>query len=350
MSDLKNKIKSKLQETTLNEKRITPDELTKNTDELVKAAKDSLDIDDKQAKDYVSGLVGETISDLSQINAALQDAREDWDMQLGGVVERSLKSFGLPDEVVLRILVKMQNAYWDAYDEVRRANGGNWDNMEEAIDEYNKEVMAKMKDQYGDEAGERVYYATANKQDRDPETFHTEVERPKVAASGNNPEPIYRDSKPKRPLIKQEDTGEDYGDIGMQDIEVGADKYEEYRKLMQQLAAEEGQEGEMNEGGEQTNDPVKLKADVQKLMDKLDMSVIAPYLDKIDNPTEQAEVIAQFAEKIGVPKAKLSAVIAQLKTVAESKKPKMTKNQLIEAVTGKKAKKVIKTVKVKDIK
>jgi hypothetical protein len=35
----------------------------------------------------------------------------------------------------------------------------------------NDEVKDKFKDQYGKEKGEEVYYATANKQDRDPETF-----------------------------------------------------------------------------------------------------------------------------------------------------------------------------------
>jgi hypothetical protein len=103
----------------------------------------------------------------------------------------------------------------------------------------------------------------------------------------------------------------------------------------------------VKEGSEVTNDPVKLKADVQKLMSKLDMSSIAPYLEKIDNPTEQAEVIAQFAEKIGVPKTKLSSVISNLRTVAENVTPKMTKNKLIETITGRK---IIKTIKVKDIK
>lgn len=267
----------------------------------------------------------------------------------------------------------------------------------------------------------------------------------------------------------QESTGEDFGDIGHQDIEVGADKYEEYRALMAQLAAEEGidsegqqvkeegrllegtsdynlangenvsnmmrdiisviakyvgtqstnngavandnrvilynmvnsgkfmetiqqmlppsnmhlgsggreyltnnekemvsflnsigmdtsgltfrsiavREGLVREGSGVTNDPVKLKSDVQKLMSKLDMSSIAPYLKKIDNPTEQAEVIAQFAEKIGIPKTKLSFVISKLKTVAENITPKMTKNKLIETITGRK---IIKTIKVKDIK
>jgi hypothetical protein len=41
---------------------------------------------------------------------------------------------------------------------------------EEETDE-NTEVKDKFKDQYGKEKGEEVYYATANKQDRDPETF-----------------------------------------------------------------------------------------------------------------------------------------------------------------------------------
>jgi len=131
--------------------------------------------------------------------------------------------------------------------------------------------------------------------------------------------------------------------------EVEADKYEEYRALMTQLAAEEGEQEQSvkEDEGSQGNDPVKLKADVEKLMSKLDMTPIAPYLAKIDNPVEQAEVIAKFAERIGVPKTKLSAVVAQLKTVAENVKPKMTKNQLVEAVIGRR---VVKTIKVKDIK
>jgi hypothetical protein len=186
--------------------------------------------------------------------------------------------------------------------------------------------------------------------------------------------------------------------------EVQADEYEEYRQLMQQLAAEEGDnanEGmklnqptprtgtarsadsplklnqptprtgtarsddnplklnqptprtdgtarsadsrlKLNqkviqseaEGEGETNNPVKLKDDVAQVLAKLDMSSIQPYLAMIDNPTEQAEMIAQFAEMIGVPKVKLGVVVRQLKTVAESATPKS----------------IIRTVKVKDIK
>jgi hypothetical protein len=46
---------------------------------------------------------------------------------------------------------------------------------EEETDE-NIEVLNKFKDQYGDKKGEEVYYATANKQDRDPETFEKNEE------------------------------------------------------------------------------------------------------------------------------------------------------------------------------
>jgi hypothetical protein len=37
--------------------------------------------------------------------------------------------------------------------------------------EENAEVIKKFQDQYGAEEGKKIYYATANKQDRDPETF-----------------------------------------------------------------------------------------------------------------------------------------------------------------------------------
>jgi len=125
--------------------------------------------------------------------------------------------------------------------------------------------------------------------------------------------------------------------------EVQADEYEDYRALMNQLASDEG-ETPIDEG----NDPVKLKNDVARVLGKLDMSSIQPYLVKIDNPTEQAEMIGQFAEKIGVPRAKLTAIIAQLKITSKAEQngaPQNTANENIKT-----NKNVIRTVKVKDIK
>ena len=43
--------------------------------------------------------------------------------------------------------------------------------MQEFMNEYNKGVMHSMQQQYGKEKGKNVYYATANKQGLDPETF-----------------------------------------------------------------------------------------------------------------------------------------------------------------------------------
>lgn len=83
------------------------------------------------------------------------------------------------------------------------------------LNEVNKEVMDDMIKTYGSkEAAEKVYYATANKQDRDPESFEM-----------NEIDP---------------GTGEDFGDIGYRDIEAGADDYEEYQKIMQSIGDDEG--------------------------------------------------------------------------------------------------------------
>lgn len=247
MANSKTKIINGLRK--LNEAVVEPDELEQSISDLVVTAKDELDIDDTEAKDFVSGIVGE-----------------------GNVVE------------------------------------------------VNDEVLQNFVKQYGEKKGKQIYYATANKQNRDPENF--EVEEGNKQGSG----------------------------------------YEEYQELLNKLVNDgKGEDGQIEEG----NDPDKLKRDVAIVMDKLDMSSIAPYIKKIDNPVEQAEMIGQFAEKIGVPRTKLSAVISRLRLLSKDAEhdedvqqqhsvnpleAKMTKGKLIETVKGDKVKKVIKTVKVKDIK
>jgi len=58
--------------------------------------------------------------------------------------------------------------------------------------------------------------------------------------------------------------------------------------------------------------------DVKRLMDKLDMSIISKNIDKINTPAEKAELLAVFAEKIGVPRAKLPSIIAAIKDTAKA--------------------------------
>jgi len=91
-----------------------------------------------------------------------------------------------------------------------------------------------------------------------------------------------------KPESQYEDTGEDFGDIPGGDIEAGEDEYLE-RKMLKRLA---------NDG------------------EGLD------YSEKPD-------------DNDGLP--------------FESVRPKMTKNQLIEAVVGKKKRKVLKTIKIKNL-
>jgi len=323
----KNKIINSLR--NINEDLPSPEDMRTNfkktTDTMSNVVKTELGTDDEETKDIVSGILKSGISEVkdnSDFNPVVQyhsDRTDETPFMINGTKWQYVNAIypnGKKDIAVYRYGHDL------AYDYKWFMNNivGKLKNASE-VTEVNQEVMDKFIKQYGVEKGKQIYYATANKQDRDPEDFHMESEYDSLGRgieSGMNPE-------------------------------VEADKYEEYRALMTQLAAEEGEqeqsvkEDEANQG----NDPVKLKADVERLMSKLDMSPIAPYLAKIDNPVEQAEVIAKFAEKIGVPKAKLSTVVSQLKNVAENVNPKMSKNKLVEAVTGRN---VIKRIKVKDIK
>jgi hypothetical protein len=99
---------------------------------------------------------------------------------------------------------------------------------EEETDE-NTEVLDKFKDQYGDKKGEEVYYATANKQDRDPETFE-----------------------------KNEEVEESW-DLAMEDAKVGSDNRVDY------LENALGSVWNMGRG----NNKIDLKSMAQSLIDDM---------------------------------------------------------------------------------
>jgi len=173
--------------------------------------------------------------------------------------------------------------------------------------------------------------------------------------------------------------------------EVEADKYEEYRALMAQLAAEEGgeqpvkEEGTLTEGtsdydltnggnidnmmrdvisilgkyvgthstnnGAVANDnriimydlinSGKFKGKVQQMLSPQDMHKGSSGREVLTN--NEGEMV-RFLKSLGVNTDNLTF---RAMPVTESTNPKMTKNKLVEAVTGRK---VIKTIKVKDIK
>lgn len=113
-----------------------------------------------------------------------------------------------------------------------------------------------------------------------------------------------------------------------------------------------GKRKKMNEIG---TEPVVGGEDMSnkanKLMDIIDDNKsVQNAIKTIKTPDAQKEVIAAFADLIGVPTAGLSNLVGQIKDI--SKEPTteskvITKNQLLESI---KPKTLIKTIKVKDIK
>jgi len=103
----------------------------------------------------------------------------------------------------------------------------------------------------------------------------------------------------------------------------------------------------------------KLQSDVKKLT-SLIKNKFSMYLAKLDKPIEQAQFLTAMAAQIGVPLNKLSSIIASYKDISQDgqmdkvnttglkvERKIMTKNELAESIGEKK---VIKTIKVKDIK
>jgi len=100
--------------------------------------------------------------------------------------------------------------------------------------------------------------------------------------------------------------------------------------------------GRKNIGETETTDVPKLQADVQRFMDKLNLGQFEAVIKKIDKPVEKAELIAAFAERIGVPRVKLTSVLSSLKELGkqsngegvklENTRPRMTKSAMVEHI------------------
>ena len=120
--------------------------------------------------------------------------------------------------------------------------------------------------------------------------------------------------------------------------------------------------------GEESDEEMNIKA--KKLMDMISKRIPANVIKTIKTPVAQREVIAAFAELIGVPRNGLANLLTGLKDLAKkgvekpgstqqqqpaqqdsttplTEKRKITKKQLEETLS---TKKVIKTIKIKDIK
>lgn len=99
----------------------------------------------------------------------------------------------------------------------------------------------------------------------------------------------------------------------------------------------------------------KLQNDVKRLS-KLIKDKFSVALSKLDKPLEQVQFLTAMANEIGIPLNKLSSLMTSFKDIAKTgaeetpaiaEKKVITKNELMESINPKK---VIKTIKVKDIK
>lgn len=108
--------------------------------------------------------------------------------------------------------------------------------------------------------------------------------------------------------------------------------------------------------GEENDEEMNIKA--KKLMTMIGKKIPSNIIDTIKTPVAKREVIAAFAELIGVPRNGLSSLLSGLKDIAnkdqdtenvtfQKESIKLTKKQLEESL---KPKTVIKTIKIKDIK
>ena len=115
---------------------------------------------------------------------------------------------------------------------------------------------------------------------------------------------IKRNTKPQAQMGESDITGK------------GLDE-KDWRELYDSMSQNESvneDDGMENTGVVNTD---KLRTDVAKFMDKLDLAQFKNVIQKIDKPQEQAEVIAAFAERIGIPRMKLPSIISTLKDITK---------------------------------
>ncbi len=130
----------------------------------------------------------------------------------------------------------------------------------------------------------------------------------------------------------------EYGDDQKKHVVMTSDKYKDMEDELDSDTVVKIMDEDDTVSPEPVNVP-KLKADVQKFMDKLDLGQFKPIIAKIDKPIEKAELIAAFAERMGVPREKLPLILSMIKKLGaeeevqpENTRPRMKKSDLVEHV------------------
>ena len=126
---------------------------------------------------------------------------------------------------------------------------------EEVVNEFDEPAMQNFIDQYGEEKGKQIYYATANKEDRNPETFEKDGE------------------------LEEEESLNEFE----QAIEEMMARYEEEEKMSdEKLAALAGDPEEITQADVLTARGVELDEELHGNQDKLDVAEPKGELTKAD--------------------------------------------------------------------
>ena len=118
---------------------------------------------------------------------------------IGGLQNKKSEAYPSYAKAIKHLNLKFRNLA-EAYNFEGEINVFENDNL---LSEVNQKVMDKFEDEYGDKKGKDVYYATANKQDRSPETFKEKVEEDVE---------LTEEEKAIMAMTEEEEKIEEYGD------------------------------------------------------------------------------------------------------------------------------------------
>lgn len=184
------------------------------------------------------------------------------------------------------------------YDEVR----GHMARLREEINqmkEVNKKALANFKKQYGKE-GESIYYATANKQGRDDETFEKEEADDASLEEGKNKKIIRDPRVTKLKGISREKEIEDRRKHGDQISQNAAGSMEKTKKEKKKDRRREGKKAIRNQLSESWASHT-FQSQLQEA-DPAARDIILQQIASTDDPEEKAELEAMLANMEGPKK------------------------------------------------
>lgn len=333
------KNKNKLNETEKFELSVTKDDLKnpQTTAELAKLQKSNKNIEVVLTKDREAG---KSITDLFEFDAVIEPQDQATIKYLSNVKDTNTgeisKPFSIADKnyQMIRGINPNKEVVMAVYCLDDMDDQGN--NIIHSLEEFEKKIAMPMKEklemggqQLKSESNSDTYegykHFFVNKKTNEVKKFKTIEELLSCDKSGE----------------------EDYMNVSNFKKYMNEKLFGSSRRRMEVL-------NELSPSGEESDEEMSVKA--KKLMDMIGKRIPSNVISTIKTPVAQREVIAAFAELIGVPRNGLSNLLSGLKDISKEPKPQqgvseskiVTKKELMETLSNKKN--VIKKIKVKDIK